>query len=90
MAPKTRGARKRKTEESLEGEKAGELEAERRGGSKQKQRGNKKYIGAHVSIQGKVFGLLSRLSLAYFAHKPCVSSAGGIWKSVESCTEMGG
>lgn len=62
MAPKTRGARKRKTEEGLEEEKAGELEAEKRGGSKPKQRGNKKYIGAHVSIQGKVFGLLSRLS----------------------------
>lgn len=90
MAPKTRGGRKRKTEEGLEGENAGELEAEKRGGSKQKQRGNKKYIGAHVSIQGKVFGRLSKMALAYFVHKPFVSSAGGIWKALESCTEMGG
>ncbi|KAM9336257.1 putative endonuclease 4 isoform 2-T2 [Symphorus nematophorus] len=69
MGPKKRGGRKRKTEEALEAEKeedTEEKEAEERGDSRRKVRGNKKYIGAHVGIQG------------------------GIWKAVESCTEMGG
>ncbi|GAA6219948.1 uncharacterized protein LOC108889127 [Lates japonicus] len=70
MGPRKRGARKRKTEEALEGEKEGEdteeKEADGRGDRRRKERGNKKYIGAHVGIQG------------------------GIWKAVESCTEMGG
>lgn len=46
MGPKKSGARKRKTEEDLEGE--GE-----RGDGKRKNRGNKKYIGAHVGISGE-------------------------------------
>lgn len=58
MAPRKRGARKRKTEEALEGEKEGEdteeKEADGRGDRRRKERGNKKYIGAHVGIQGKV------------------------------------
>lgn len=63
MGPKKRGARKRKTEDALREEE----DTEDRGDSRRrKHRGNKKYIGAHVGIQG------------------------GIWKAVESCTEMGG
>ncbi|TWW81547.1 probable endonuclease 4 [Takifugu flavidus] len=50
MAPKTRGARKRE-----EGEDAGGKEAGKRGGSKKTQRRGKKYIGAHVSIQGGIW-----------------------------------
>lgn len=50
MAPKTRGARKREQGEDAGGKEAGERE-----GSKKTQRRGKKYIGAHVSIQGKVF-----------------------------------
>ena len=59
MGPRRRGARKRKTEEALEGEKGGEgieeeeEEAGVRGDRRRKGRGNKKYIGAHVGIQGK-------------------------------------
>ncbi|XP_029383166.1 uncharacterized protein LOC115059682 [Echeneis naucrates] len=60
MAPGKRGARKRKSGEAL-----GE-DTEGSGDRRRKDRGNKKYIGAHVGIQG------------------------GIWKAVESCTEMGG
>lgn len=45
---------KRKTEEALvEGEKEEGEEAEERGAKRRKDRGNKKYIGAHVRIQGK-------------------------------------
>ncbi|XP_032357435.1 probable endonuclease 4 isoform X2 [Etheostoma spectabile] len=69
MGPKKRRARKRRSEEALGGEKqreGNELEVEERGDGRRKNRGNNKYIGAHVGIQG------------------------GIWKSVGSCTEMGG
>lgn len=59
MAPKKRGTRKRKNQEGLEGEDAREQEAEERRGGKEKQRGNKKYIGAHMGIQGKGHGRLS-------------------------------
>lgn len=90
MAPKKRGARKRKTQESSESEDSEAQEAEQRGAGRQKQRGNKKYIGAHVSIQGEVGGRLSRRPSAPLAHPRRVSSAGGIWKAVEACTEMGG
>lgn len=48
MAPRKRGARKRMSENALGGEKEGEENEER----KRKDRGNKKYIGAHVGIQG--------------------------------------
>lgn len=90
MAPKKRGTRKRKTEEDLEAEDAEQEEAEQREASMQKQRRNKKYIGAHVSIQGMVCGHFSRLSLAELIHQPRRSSAGGIWKAVEACTDIGG
>lgn len=56
MGPKKTGARKRKTEEALEGENEGEPaeeEAEQRADRRRKERGNKKYIGAHVGIQGE-------------------------------------
>ncbi|KAM4624111.1 putative endonuclease 4 [Polymixia lowei] len=77
MAPRKRGAKKRKTEEEGEGETegghagtAGEPVEDKRTEESRESRtgghGSKKYIGAHVSIQG------------------------GIWKAVESCTEMGG
>lgn len=50
------GPRKRKTEEALGGEQGGEgaeeKEADERGGLRRKERGNEKYIGAHVGIQG--------------------------------------
>lgn len=62
MGPRKSGARKRKSEEDLPGEKEGEEVAVRT----RKHRGNTTYIGAHVGIRG------------------------GIWKAVESCTEMGG
>ncbi|TMS21901.1 putative endonuclease 4 [Larimichthys crocea] len=61
MPPKKRATRKRKSEEVLEGDNTEET-----GDRRRKHRANKKYIGAHVGIQG------------------------GIWKAVESCTEMGG
>lgn len=57
MGPRKRGARKRKTEEALEGEKEAEteekeaVEIEER--KRRKDRGNEKYIGAHVGIQGE-------------------------------------
>ncbi|XP_074518735.1 putative endonuclease 4 isoform X2 [Halichoeres trimaculatus] len=67
MGPKKRGARKRKTEEAVGDEgNIQEREAEEKNGRRRKERGNKKYIGAHVGIQG------------------------GVWKAVDSCTEMGG
>ncbi|XP_034427095.1 probable endonuclease 4 [Hippoglossus hippoglossus] len=69
MGPRKRGARKRKSEEELEGEKEEEEkteEADQRGERRRMDRGTKKYIGAHVGIQG------------------------GIWKAVETCTEIGG
>ncbi|XP_062269954.1 probable endonuclease 4 isoform X1 [Platichthys flesus] len=68
MGPKKRGARKRKSEPDLEGDKEEEKteEPDQRGGRRRKDRGTKKYIGAHVGIQG------------------------GIWKAVETCTEIGG
>lgn len=51
MGPRKRDARKRKTEDAL----GGEEDCEERGDSrKRKQRENKKYIGAHVGIQGNV------------------------------------
>lgn len=52
MGPKKRGAKKRKTEESSEEE---DTEEEERGDKRRKHRGNKKYIGAHVSIQGGIW-----------------------------------
>lgn len=65
MAPKKRGTRKRKTEETLEGDKE-EEEAGDRGEERERKRGdrgNKKYIGAHVGIQGKVlFSLMLKLA----------------------------
>lgn len=48
MGPKKRESRKRKTEVDSEGD-ATENRPERR----KRERGNKKYIGAHVGIQGK-------------------------------------
>lgn len=52
MAPKKRGTRKRKTEEALEGDNDGD-NTEERGDKRRKHRANKKYIGAHVGIQGE-------------------------------------
>ncbi|XP_034564616.1 probable endonuclease 4 isoform X1 [Notolabrus celidotus] len=66
MAPKKRGARKRKNEEAFEEDREEEKTVEKEADRRRKERGNKKYIGAHVSIQG------------------------GVWKAVDSCTEMGG
>ncbi|XP_056153246.1 probable endonuclease 4 [Lampris incognitus] len=77
MAPRKSTAKKRKTEETEEGQRdgddsgaPGDLTADKMPERKEETRrgklGNKKYIGAHVGIQG------------------------GIWKAVESCTEMGG
>lgn len=59
MGPRRRGTRKRKPEEVLEGENEGgntaEKEAEETAGRMRKYRGNKKYIGAHVGIQGRAY-----------------------------------
>lgn len=79
MAPKTRGARKRE-----EGEDAGGKEAGKRGGKKTQRRG-KKYIGAHVSIQGKVFGHFGRFSGAEFTQNCALVLQGGsgkLWSPV--------
>lgn len=89
MATKTRGRRKRESEEDWEAEDAGKQKAEGKRARTQKQRRNKKYIGAHVSIQGKLCGHFSRLSLAEPSCQHCVSFAGGIWKAVEACAEIG-
>lgn len=62
MGPKKRGARKRTSEEALGGEKhreGNEEEAEERGDRRRKNRGNNKYIGAHVGIQGNAILLNS-------------------------------
>ncbi|XP_006807370.1 probable endonuclease 4 [Neolamprologus brichardi] len=64
MSQRKRGTRKRKNEDASAGVKEGEDTEER--GHRKNIRATKKYIGAHVGIQG------------------------GIWKAVESCTEMGG
>ncbi|XP_076028078.1 putative endonuclease 4 [Genypterus blacodes] len=64
MGPKQRGAEKRKTEEPL-GEE-GEDEEGRGARRRMTGHGMKKYIGAHVGIQG------------------------GVWRAVESSTQMGG
>lgn len=57
MGPRKRGATKRKTEEALEiereKEKPEEKEAEEKGRKRREDGGNKKYIGAHVGIQGE-------------------------------------
>ncbi|XP_035469835.1 probable endonuclease 4 isoform X2 [Scophthalmus maximus] len=59
MGPKKRGARKRKGEEALEGEEeeeeTEEKEADQRADRRRKGRGTKKYIGAHVGIQGGIW-----------------------------------
>lgn len=56
MAPRKRGANSRRTEEVIEGEETGVVgePAEERIESKRLRRdnGSKKYIGAHVGIQG--------------------------------------
>lgn len=78
MAPKKRAARKRKAEEGLE--------AEQREASVQKHRRNKKYIGAHVGIQGKVCGHFSRVSLAELLHQPAVllqGASGKLWRPAQ-------
>nr|XP_020476038.1 uncharacterized protein LOC109971857 isoform X2 [Monopterus albus]XP_020476040.1 uncharacterized protein LOC109971857 isoform X2 [Monopterus albus]XP_020476041.1 uncharacterized protein LOC109971857 isoform X2 [Monopterus albus]XP_020476042.1 uncharacterized protein LOC109971857 isoform X2 [Monopterus albus]XP_020476043.1 uncharacterized protein LOC109971857 isoform X2 [Monopterus albus]XP_020476044.1 uncharacterized protein LOC109971857 isoform X2 [Monopterus albus] len=53
MGPRQRGARKRKAEEALGEEQAGKEAEDRR--SRRKDCGNKKYIGAHVGIQGGIW-----------------------------------
>lgn len=86
MAPKKRAARKGKTEECLEAEDAGKQEAEQRQASVRKQRRNKKYIGAHVSIQGKVCGHSSRLSLAGRMNQPAFilqGESGKLWRPAQ-------
>lgn len=75
MAPKTRGARKRGKGEDAEGKEAGG-----RKGSKKTQRRGKKYIGAHVSIQGKVSGHFRRLSGVEFTQKCELVLQGGSGK----------
>lgn len=62
MGPKKKSGA-RKTEEDLGGEKE-EEETEERGERRRKHRGNKKYIGAHVGIQGKAKCHYVRLSLS--------------------------
>lgn len=76
MAPKTRGARKRG-----KGEDAGGKEDKEGKGSKKRQRRGKKYIGAHVSIQGNVFfGHFSRFSGAGFTQNCALVLQGGSGK----------
>ncbi|XP_034049896.1 probable endonuclease 4 isoform X2 [Thalassophryne amazonica] len=54
MGPKKRGAKKRKNEQDSGAQKE-EEEPEERGGKRRKEDGNKKYIGAHVGIQGGIW-----------------------------------
>ncbi|KAM3592114.1 uncharacterized protein V6R79_012735 [Siganus canaliculatus] len=54
MAPKKRAAKKRKTEEAVE-EQVQDERTEERGNTSRTRRGNKKYIGAHVRIQGGIW-----------------------------------
>lgn len=57
MGPKKRGTQKRKNEDALGDETGGgdikDNEAEEKDDRSITERGNKKYIGAHVGIQGK-------------------------------------
>lgn len=58
MGPRKRGATKRKTEEALEIEGERENPEEKEAEEKEERKrgkdcGNKKYIGAHVGIQGE-------------------------------------
>ncbi|KAM9716736.1 putative endonuclease 4 isoform 1-T1 [Menidia menidia] len=58
MGPRKRGATKRKNEDAIGGEekKKKEIcEADERGDSRRRNSGNKKYIGAHVGIQGGIW-----------------------------------
>ncbi|XP_047465574.1 probable endonuclease 4 [Mugil cephalus] len=54
MDRRKRGARKRKPEDALEREKEGQ-DAEEKLDRRRKRCGNKKYIGAHVSIKGGIW-----------------------------------
>lgn len=54
MGPKKRGATKRKTEEALEIDRDRESPDEKEAEEKEERKSrNKKYIGAHVGIQGE-------------------------------------
>ncbi|KAG7506972.1 DNA-(apurinic or apyrimidinic site) lyase [Solea senegalensis] len=57
MGPKKTGATKRRRKESLKGEQEeeGERKVDHRAGGMRKKRGNNKYIGAHMSIQGGIW-----------------------------------
>ncbi len=65
MGPKKRGARKRKNEKAVEEEDERE-KTEERTERRRKDHGKRKYIGAHVGIQGKTS--LVKVSLKSNAH----------------------
>lgn len=52
MGPRKRGPRQRKPVEDLEGEKEEDNIEEKVDWKRRKYHGSKKYIGAHVGIQG--------------------------------------
>lgn len=87
-----RGARKRKTEDALEREQAGD-NTEEKLDRRRKRCGSKKYFGAHVSIKGRIWLLLKlfkQKNTPRSQFTSCLLLPGGIWKAVENCTEMGG
>lgn len=79
MAPNTRGTRKRGKGEDAGGK-------ERKGSKKTKRRG-KKYFGAHVSIQGKVFLDTSGVCLEQNITQNCAlvlqGGSGKLWSPVQ-------
>lgn len=89
MGPKKARASKRKTEvdEQTERDDTPEIEGRKR----RKQRGDKKYIGAHVKIQGEVLATSLSHETTTTSHTcALLQPPGGIWKAVQSSVEMGG
>lgn len=89
MGPKKARASKRKTEVDEEAERDDTREIE--GRKRRKHRGDKKYIGAHVKIQGEVLAApLSHETTTAYHTCALLQPPGGIWKAVQSSVEMGG
>lgn len=90
MGPKKARASKRmKTEVDEEAERDDTQEIE--GRKRRKHRGDKKYIGAHVKIQGEVLATPLSYETTTTSHTSALlQHPGGIWKAVQSSVEMGG
>lgn len=90
MGPKKVGATKRKPAADEEHETGDTPEVE--GEKRRKNRGNGKYIGAHVRIQGDVnYHITEPLNVHTQYHTSALlCDSGGIWKAVHSSVEIGG